>query len=356
VQEVRVQVDQDKLNQFLGQVVGELGAAMNAALVLIGEKLGLYKAMAGAGPMTPGDLARKTNTDERYVREWLAAQAAGGYVAYDAAKQTFTLPDEQAFALAMEDSPAYLPGAFHIVSAMMKDEPKLLEAFRTGEGVGWDEHDTALFEGTEKFFRPNYAANLVSSWIPALDGIDAKLKKGGRVADVGCGHGASTILMAQAYPHSQFVGFDYHGPSVGWARRSAARSGVKNATFEVASAKDFHGAKYDFVAFFDCLHDMGDPVGAASHVREMLNPGGAWMIVEPFAHDQLEKNLNPIGRVFYAASTMICTPASRAQEVGLCLGAQSGEARMRKVLTEAGFTKFRRATETPFNLVYEAKP
>jgi len=351
-----VQVDQDKLNQFLGQVVGELGAAMNAALVLIGEKLGLYRAMAGAGPMTPSDLARKTNTDERYVREWLSAQAAGGYVTYDAAKQTFTLPDEQAFALAVEDSPAYLPGAFHIVSAIMKDEPKLLEAFRTGEGVGWDEHDTALFEGTEKFFRPNYAANLVSSWIPALDGIDAKLKKGARVADVGCGHGASTILMARAYPNSQFVGFDYHGPSVGWARRAAAKSGVKNATFEVASAKDFHGAKYDFVAFFDCLHDMGDPVGAASHVREMLTPDGAWMIVEPFAHDQLEKNLNPIGRVFYAASTMICTPASRAQEVGLCLGAQSGEARMRKVLTEAGFTKFRRATETPFNLVYEAKP
>jgi 2-polyprenyl-3-methyl-5-hydroxy-6-metoxy-1,4-benzoquinol methylase len=351
-----MQVDQDKLNQFLGQVVGELGAAMNAALVLIGEKLGLYKAMAGAGPMTPSDLARKTNTDERYVREWLSAQAAGGYVTYDPAKQTFTLPDEQAFALAVEDSPAYLPGAFHIVSAIMKDEPKLTEAFRTGEGVGWDEHDTALFEGTEKFFRPNYAANLVSSWIPALEGIDAKLKKGARVADVGCGHGASTILMASAYPNSQFVGFDYHGPSVGWARRAAARSGVNNATFEVAAAKDFHGAKYDFVAFFDCLHDMGDPVGAATHVREMLNPDGAWMIVEPFAHDQLEKNLNPIGRVFYAASTMICTPASRAQEVGLCLGAQAGEALMRKVLTEAGFTKFRRATETPFNLVYEAKP
>jgi 2-polyprenyl-3-methyl-5-hydroxy-6-metoxy-1,4-benzoquinol methylase len=238
----------------------------------------------------------------------------------------------------------------------MKDEPKLLEAFRTGEGVGWDEHDTALFEGTEKFFRPNYAANLVSSWIPSLSGIEEQLKRGGRVADVGCGHGASTILMAQAYPNSQFVGFDYHGPSVGWARRAAARAGAKNATFEVATAKDFHGAKYDFVAFFDCLHDMGDPVGAARHVREMLNPDGAWMIVEPFAHDQLEKNLNPVGRVFYAASTMICTPASRAQEVGLCLGAQSGEARMRKVITEAGFTRFRRAAETPFNLTYEAKP
>ncbi len=349
-----MQIDQEKMNQFLGQVVGELGAAMNAALVLIGEKLGLYKAMAGAGPMTPVELAKKTNTDERYVREWLSAQAAGGYVTYDAAARKFTLPDEQAFALAVEDSPAYLPGAFHIVSAIMKDEPKLVEAFRTGDGVGWDEHDVSLFEGTEKFFRPNYAANLASSWIPALDGVDQKLKAGGRVADVGCGHGASTILMAQAYPNSQFVGFDYHGPSVGWARRVAARAGVKNATFEVATAKDFHGAKYDFVAFFDCLHDMGDPQGAARHVLEMLNPGGTWMIVEPFAHDQLEKNLNPVGRLFYAASTMICTPASRAQEVGACLGAQAGEARMREVVTGAGFKKFRRAAETPFNLVYEA--
>ncbi|HTR34637.1 MAG TPA: class I SAM-dependent methyltransferase [Bryobacteraceae bacterium] len=351
-----MEINQDKLNQFLGQVIGELGAAMNAALVLIGEKLGLYKAMSGAGPLTAAELARRTNTDERYVREWLSAQAAGGFVTYDPGTQTFELPNEQAFALAVEDSPAYLPGAFHIVSAIIKDEPKLLEAFRTGEGVGWDEHDTSLFEGTEKFFRPNYAANLVGSWIPALDGVEEKLKSGARVADVGCGHGASTILMAQAYPNSQFVGFDYHGPSVGWARRAAAKGGVKNASFEVATAKDFHGAKYDFVAFFDCLHDMGDPIGAASHVREMLNPDGAWMIVEPFAHDQLERNLNPVGRVFYAASTMICTPASRAQEVGLCLGAQSGEARMRKVVSDGGFTRFRRATETPFNLVYEAKP
>jgi len=355
MQPAAVKVDPEKLNQFLGQVVGEFGAAMNAALVLLGEKLGLYKAMAGAGAMTPAQLAKKTNTDERYVREWLCAQAAGGYVTYDAATQSFTLPNEQAFALAIEDSPAYLPGFFHIVSAVIKDEPKLLEAFRTGEGVGWDEHDTALFEGTEKFFRPNYAANLVSSWIPALTGVEEKLKRGARVADVGCGHGASTILMAEAYPNSQFVGFDYHGPSVGWARRAAARADVKNASFEVATAKDFHGAKYDLVAFFDCLHDMGDPAGAARHVREMLNPDGAWMIVEPFAHDQVEKNLNPVGRVFYAASTLICTPASRAQEVGLCLGAQAGEARMKKIITEAGFGKFRRATETPFNLIYEAR-
>jgi 2-polyprenyl-3-methyl-5-hydroxy-6-metoxy-1,4-benzoquinol methylase len=350
-----MEINQDKLNQFLGQVVGELGAAMNAALVLIGEKLGLYKAMAGVGPMSPAELAKKTGTDERYVKEWLSAQAAGGYVTYDAASQKFTLPNEQAFALAVEESPAYLPGAFHIVSAIMKDEPTLTEAFRSGEGVGWDEHDASLFLGTERFFRPNYAANLVSSWIPAIEGVEAKLKQGARVADIGCGHGASTILMAQAYPGTQFVGFDYHGPSIGFARRAALKAGVKNATFEVATAKDFHGAKYDFVTFFDCLHDMGDPVGASKHVLEMMNPGAAWMIVEPFAHDALEKNLNPVGRVYYAASTMICTPASRAQEVGLCLGAQSGEARMRKVVTDAGFKTFRRAAETPFNLVYEAR-
>ncbi len=234
-----MQIDQGKLEQFLGQVVGELGAAMNAALVLIGEKLGLYKAMAGAGPMTPADLAKKTNTDERYVREWLSAQAAGGYVTYDPAKQAFELPNEQAFALAMEDSPAYLPGAFHIVSAIIKDEPKLVEAFRTGDGVGWDEHDVSLFEGTEKFFRPNYAANLVSSWIPSLAGIEEKLKRGARVADVGCGHGASTILMAQAYPNSQFVGFDYHGPSVGWARRAAAKAGANERHFRGGQGQGF---------------------------------------------------------------------------------------------------------------------
>jgi len=350
-----MQIDQRKLEKFLGQVVGELGAAMNAALVLIGEKLGLYKAMAGAGPMTAAELAKKTNTDERYIREWLSAQAAGGFVTYLPDKQAFLLPDEQAFALAVEDSPAYLPGAFYLVSAIIKDESKLLEAFRTGDGVGWDEHDVSLFEGTEKFFRPNYAANLVSSWIPSLSGIDEKLKRGARVADVGCGHGASTILMAKAYPNSEFVGFDYHGPSVGWARRAAAKAGAKNATFEVATAKDFHGARYDLVAFFDCLHDMGDPVGASRHVHEMLNPDGAWMIVEPFANDKLEENLTPFGRLAYCASTMICTPASRAQEVGLCMGAQAGEARMRKVVMDGGFTKFRRATETPFNLVYEAK-
>jgi SAM-dependent methyltransferase len=237
----------------------------------------------------------------------------------------------------------------------MKDEPKLTEAFRTGDGVGWDEHDASLFLGTERFFRPNYVGNLMSSWIPALDGVEAKLKKGIRVADIGCGHGASTILMAEAFPNSQFVGFDYHGPSVGWARRQAAKSGVKNASFEVASAKDFHGAKYDFVTFFDCLHDMGDPVGAIKHVRETMADDGTCMLVEPFAGDRLEDNLNPVGRVFYAASTMICTPASLDQEVGLALGAQAGEARLREVARQGGLTRFRRATETPFNLILEAR-
>ena len=348
-------VNQDKLNQFLGQMVGELGAAMNGALVLIGEKLGLYKAMAGAGPMTPAELARKTSTDERYVREWLSAQAAGGYMTYDAATKSFTLPEEQAFALAMEDSPAYMPGAFHIVSAIMKDEPKLTEAFRTGDGVGWDEHDASLFLGTEKFFRPNYAANLVSAWIPALDGVEAKLKTGVRVADIGCGHGASTILMAQAYPNSRLsdsIITDRPLDSRGARRR---RPVLRMRALKWHGRRIFMARKYDFVTFFDCLHDMGDPVGAAKHVLEMMNPDGVWMIVEPFAHDTLEKNLNPVGRLFYAASTMICTPASRAQEVGLCLGAQAGEQRMREVVIGAGFKKFRRATETPFNLIYEAK-
>jgi SAM-dependent methyltransferase len=351
-----MEINQDKMNQFMGKVVGELGAAMNAALVLIGEQLGLYKAMASAGPLSPADLAKKTQTDERYVREWLCAQAAGGFLEYDADTKRFTLPDEQAFALAVEDSPVYLPGAFQIISAVMKDTPKLLEAFRNGDGVGWDEHDSALFEGTERFFRPNYAANLTSSWIPSLTGVEAKLKAGARVADVGCGHGASTVLMAKHYPKSTFIGFDYHGPSVGWARRTAARQHHQNVSFQVATAKDFHGEPYDLVAFFDCLHDMGDPVGAARHVHEKLKPDGVWMIVEPYADDHVENNLNPVGRVFYCASTMICTPASRAQEVGACLGAQAGEKRLRAVVTEGGFSHFRRATETPFNIVYEARP
>jgi SAM-dependent methyltransferase len=352
-----MQIDQAKLEKFMGQALGELGAGMNAALVIIGDKLGLYKAMAGAGPLTSAQLAQKTNTTERYVREWLNAQAAGGFVAYDAASGRYTLPDEQALALAVEDSPAYLPGAYQLIASVLKDEPRITEAFRTGAGVGWHEHCADLFQGTERFFRPSYAANLVSSWIPALDGVEAKLKSGAKVADVGCGHGASTVLMAKAYPKSQFVGFDYHAASIEGAWKAAEKAGMADRVgFQVAWAREYPGKGYDLVAFFDCLHDMGDPVGAAAHVRQTLSPDGTWMIVEPFAHDRVEQNLNPVGRVYYSASTLICTPASRAQEVGLALGAQAGEARLRDVVMQGGFRSFRRATETPFNLVFEARP
>jgi SAM-dependent methyltransferase len=351
-----MQIEQARLEKFMGQALGELGAAMNAALVIIGDKLGLYKAMAGAGPMTSAELAKKTGTTERYVREWLCAQAAGGFVTYDTPTQRFTLPDEQAFALAVEDSPAFLPGAYQVVASVFKDEPRVSEAFRTGAGVGWHEHCADLFHGTERFFRPGYAAHLVGSWIPALEGVEAKLKAGARVADVGCGHGASTILMAQAFPKSQFVGFDYHAPSIEAAWKAAEKAGIADRVgFQVAWAKEFPGKGYDLVAFFDCLHDMGDPAGAAGHVRETLAPHGTWMIVEPFAHDRVEQNLNPVGRMFYSASTMICTPASRSQEVGLALGAQAGEARLREVVMQGGFKTFRRATETPFNIVFEAR-
>jgi SAM-dependent methyltransferase len=350
-------LDLAKLDVFMQRFVGDLGAAMSASLVVLGDRLGLYRAMDTAGhPVSPAELAALTNTDERYVREWLSAQAASGYVEYHAESGAFGLSPEQAFALAKEDSPAYIPGAFQIVSAMVKDEHKIEEAFRSGSGVGWHEHHPQLFEGTERFFRPNYAAHLIDEWLPALQGVRERLEQGAVVADVGCGHGASTILMAQAFPRSRFVGFDYHQGSIERARERAQLAGVGDRTsFEVATAKTFPGEKYDLVTFFDCLHDMGDPVGAAEHVKQTLAPGGVWMIVEPFANDRLEDNLNPVGRVFYAASTMICTPASRSQEVGLALGAQSGEKRMRDVVTTAGFGNFRRAAETPFNLVYEAK-
>jgi SAM-dependent methyltransferase len=349
-------IDQSKLHDFVMKAVGEMGAAMNAALILVGDKLGLYKAMAGAGPMTSAELASKTGTLERYVREWLAAEAAGGFVVYNAATEKYTLPPEQAMALADETSPVFLPGFFEIVAACVKDEPKITEAFRSGKGVGWHEHDHGLFAGTERFFRPNYRAHLIGEWIPALGDTESKLKAGARVADVGCGLGTSTILMAQAYPKSTFVGFDYHPKSIDMAREAAAKAGVSDRVkFDVAKAKDYPGKDYQLVAFFDCLHDMGDPEGAARHVRDTLAPNGAWMIVEPFAHDKLENNLNPIGRVFYAASTMLCTPASLSQEVGLGLGAQAGEGRLAKIMHSAGFTKVRRAAETPFNIVLEAR-
>jgi 2-polyprenyl-3-methyl-5-hydroxy-6-metoxy-1,4-benzoquinol methylase len=350
-------IDEGKLNEFLGRALGDLGSALTAALVVIGDRLGLYKAMAGAGPLTPAELARRTGTNERYVREWLAAQAAAGYVTYDAARATYSLPEEQAAALADDASPASIVGGFIGMTAAMRAAPKMVEAFRSGQGLGWHEHDPALFEGTERFFRVGYNAHLVGSWIPALDGVAAKLAAGARVADVGCGHGASTIIMAQAFPRSTFIGFDYHRPSVDTARKRAAEGGVaERVSFETAAAKDYPGTDYDLVTFFDCLHDMGDPVGAAAHVRESLKSDGTWLLVEPFADDRVEANLNPIGRVFYSVSTLVCTPASLAQEVGLGLGAQAGEARLREVVTKAGFTRFRRATETPFNLVLEARP
>ena len=349
-------LDPQKLDAFMGRFVADLGAAFHAGMVVIGDQLGLYKSLA-AGPMTSDELAGKTQTDARYVREWLCSQAAGGYVEYDAKTGKFSLTEEQAFALATEGSPAFVPGAFQVATAALRAVPRIADAFKTGAGFGWHEHDHGLFHGTERFFRPGYAANLVANWIPALDGVDAKLRKGARVADVGCGLGASTILMAQAYPHSQFCGFDYHAPSIEWARQSAAAAGVADRVkFEVSKAKEYSGDGFDLVAVFDCLHDMGDPVGASAHVRKSLKGDGTWMIVEPFAHDRLEDNLNPVGRVFYSVSTLVCTPASRAQEVGLCLGAQAGEARVRDVVTRGGFTRFRRATETPFNLIYEARP
>jgi 2-polyprenyl-3-methyl-5-hydroxy-6-metoxy-1,4-benzoquinol methylase len=313
--------------------------------------------LAEKGPLSSLELAAATGCAERYVREWLGSQSAGGYVSYDAANNRYYLTEEQAFVLADENSPAFLPGAFQVALAAVKAEPKITAAFRNGGGVGWHEHDAGLFHGTERFFRPGYAANLVSSWIPALDGVEPTLKQGAQVADVGCGLGASTVLMAQAYPKSTFVGFDYHGPSIEIARRRAEAAGVTHRVrFEVATAKEYPGKDYDFVTCFDCLHDMGDPKGAAGHVFATLKRDGTWMIVEPFAGDRVEDNLNPVGRAFYSASTLICTPASLSQEVGAALGAQAGEARLREVVCGGGFTRFRRATQTPFNLVLEAKP
>jgi SAM-dependent methyltransferase len=350
-------IDEAKLEAFVHQVVGELGATLNAALVVIGDRLGLYKAMAGAGPLSPAELAERTGTNERYVREWLNGQAAGGYVEYDPATRLYTLPDEHAIALADEDSPAFMPGAFQLMTAAVRDEPQITEAFRTGAGVGWHAHNHGVFEGCERFFRPGYRANLVSSWIPALEGVESKLRSGARVADVGCGHGASTMIMADAFPASSFIGFDYHDASIAAAReRAADASAGDRVHFEVASAQDYPGGGYDLVTTFDCLHDMGDPVSAARHVLETLDADGTWLIVEPFAGDRVEDNLNPVGRVYYGASTLLCTPASLSQDVGLALGAQAGEARLRDVVTAAGFTRFRRAAETPFNLVLEARP
>ncbi|MDQ3147651.1 MAG: methyltransferase domain-containing protein [Actinomycetota bacterium] len=349
------ELDQGRLEEFIGRFAGDLGAAVHAATVSLGDKLGLYRSLA-EGPATSPELATRSGCDERLVREWLRAQAASGYVMYDEEPERYWLSPEQAACLADEANPAFMVGAMQIVASLPRDEARLIEAYRTGTGFGWHEHDHDLFAGTERFFRAGYAANLVSSWIPALDGVEAKLTAGARVADVGCGHGASTILMAEAYPASGFIGFDYHEGSVDVAREAAARAGVEGRVeFQVAGAKDFPGAGFDVVAIFDALHDMGDPVGAAAHVCRSLSPDGTFLLVEPYATDRVEDNLNPVGRIYYSASSLICVPCSQSQEVGLALGAQAGEARLREVLGQAGFSRVRRATETPFNLVLEAR-
>jgi ubiquinone/menaquinone biosynthesis C-methylase UbiE len=347
-------IDESKLHQHLERMLSDIGAAMSASLVVIGDKLGLYKALAEGGPLTPTDLAKKTGTQERYVREWLHNQAAGGYVTYHPQTHTFSLTPEQAYLLADETSNHFIPGAFEIIASTAKDESRIADRFITGGGMAWGDHDPGLYHGTERFFRPNYAANLVKSWIPSLEGVEARLKKGIAVADTGCGHGSSTVLMAQAFPSSTFVGYDYHAPSIHIARERAQAAGVSDRVrFEVAKADEFPGT-YDFVTSFDCLHDMADPLGAVKHTRKALSGGGTWMIVEPQAGDELKDNLNPVGRVYYAASTMICVPCSLAGN-GPALGAQAGEKKIREVVTQGGFNHIRRAAETPFNMVLEAR-
>lgn len=348
-------VNEERLNVFLGKAVGDLGASISAVLMLIGDELGLYEALAER-PLTCAELAQRTGTHERYVREWLGNQAAGGYVDHDAASDRYYLNDEQSLCLANPNGPVDLPGAYSIVQDLFHVRERAVENFRTGEGMEWGEHHPCLFKGTERFFRASYNANLVTSWLPALDGVTEKLERGAKVADIGCGHGASTILMAQTYPKSEFVGIDYHAASIETARQRAAEAGASNARFEVADATSYASGDYDLIAFFDALHDMADPVGAARHAREALKRDGHCMLVEPFAGDDVAENLNPVGRVYYGASSLVCVPVSLAQH-GPALGAQAGERRLREVMTSGGgFSSFRRATETPFNLVFEARP
>lgn len=346
----------DALNALVGRMINDLGAAVNGALVVLGDRLGIYLSLAEAGAVTSHQLAERTGLHERHLREWLSAQAASGYVTYDPGAHTFSLSPEQAAVFADPDSPAAMTGGYYSVSAVYHDEPVVAEAFRNGSGVAWGEHHNCLFCGTERFFRPGYAANLTQNWIPSLDGVEEKLHAGARVADLGCGRGASTLIMAQAYPRSEFWGFDIHPASIEAARRHAQEHGLTNLHFETGTAQDFPGSNYDLLTTFDALHDMGDPVGAAAHAHQALAPDGTWLIVEPLAGDSLAENLNPVGRVYYGFSTMVCTPASMSQEVGLALGAQAGEMRLRAVITEGGFTRFRRATETPVNMILEARP
>lgn len=349
------QVNEEKLHELLGTMVTEMGAAAIGPLIIMGDRLGLYKALETYGPMGSLQLADSTGTGERYVREWLAAMAASGYVTYNADTDQFHLSPEQAMVFSNENSPVLMTGAYYAISSMYHDQETMEKAFVSGEGVSWGDHHSCLFCGTEKFFRPSYSTNLVSSWLPALDGVVEKLEKGAKVADVGCGHGASTMIMAEAYPNSEFIGYDFHEGSVAHAAAEAKKSGLGNISFQVATAKNFPGENYDLVAFFDCLHDMGDPVGACKHVVKALKPDGTCLMVEPFANDTLAENMNPIGRAFYSFSTVLCTPSSLSQEVGLALGAQAGEKRLRDVAIQGGFKRFRRATETPFNLILEAQ-
>ncbi|MCY1203143.1 Trans-aconitate 2-methyltransferase [compost metagenome] len=347
-------MDESRLNAFMGKLVSDMGGAAMLANIIVGDELGLYRAMADSQPVTPEELASRTGCNARLLREWLSAHAASGYMEHDHGR--FRLPEEQALALAVEDSPVYVAGGASVIAALFHDKDKLVKAMRGDGALAWGDHHPCMFSGTERFFRPGYRAHLVSEWLPALDGVVDKLKAGAKVADVGCGHGASTVILAQAFPASSFIGFDYHGPSIETANKRAREGGVADrATFAQASAKDYPGDGFDLICYFDCLHDMGDPVGAARHAYQTLKPDGTVLLVEPFANDALDDNMTPVGRLFYSASTFICTPNSLSQEVGLGLGAQAGEARLRKVFEEAGFTSFRRATETPFNLILEAR-
>lgn len=347
-------MDEAKLQDFMGKLVNDMGAAALLANLILGDELGLYRAMADSQFVTPGELAQKTGCNARLLREWLSAQAASGYMEHKEGR--FRLPEEQAMALAIEDSPVYAAGGASVIAALYHDKDKLVAAMRGDGGLAWGDHHPCMFSGTERFFRPGYKANLVSQWLPALTGVVDKLKAGAKVADVGCGHGASTVIMAQAFPASTFIGYDYHAPSITVANQRASEAGVGERTqFVKASAKDFPDHDYDLICYFDCLHDMGDPVGAARHAYKALKADGTVLLVEPYAGDNLDANSTPVGRLFYAASTFICTPNSLSQEVGLGLGAQAGEARLRAVFEEAGFKTFRRATETPFNLILEAR-
>jgi 2-polyprenyl-3-methyl-5-hydroxy-6-metoxy-1,4-benzoquinol methylase len=349
-------VDTAVLHQLVGQMLSDLGGASSIALVRIGDRLGLYKTLHRDGPATSGELAAAVGASERYIREWLAHQAASNYLSYDPATRKFALSEEQAMVFAVEESPVYMPGGFDLMAAMLDNQTKVEAAFRTGEGVAWGDQAGCMFCAVARFFRPGYLNNVVSSWLPALDGVVEKLERGARVADIGCGHGWSTVMMAQAFPNAQFVGYDFHPASIDAAQSHAGAHGLRNVRFEVGTAKNFAETGLDLVTFFDCLHDMGDPAGAAAHVRDSLKPDGSWMIVEPIAGDSLEQNCNPVGRLYYAASTMICVPTSLSQEVGAALGAQAGEARLREVIGAGGFSRIRRAAETPFNMILEARP